>query len=304
MIPSRFDNKIATKRREARRRRARTGARRRARPGALVALVAAHLLLALGPLGLQAQQELPVGGVGPFLRFELAKPLFDEGPFYGSHFATTAGDLNLVVPVNGTLSLYGSVSYAVGEIEERGWSAAISNARIGASLGRRGSIHGRAHVDLPIATEISDGYATGVARYTFFEEFERYATDSWAVGGSVTAEDEMSPGAYVGARLGGSLVLPMGDDVDKDAYGTFEVFGDAPAGAARLLFELSAVALLTEPELHIDQVTAFFGTLSVSLPNYPLAPEAYARVSIDDTLGDLVRFVLGVRAHIGNTRYR
>jgi len=252
----------------------------------------------------RAQQELPVGGVGPYLRFELAKPLFDDGPFYGSHFATTAGDVNLVVPVSGALSLYGSVGYAVGEIEERGWSAAISNTRIGASLGRRGSIHGRAHVDLPLSAEISDGYATGVARYTFFEEFERYATDSWAVGGSVTAEAEPSPGAYVGARLGGSLVLPTGGDVDKDAYGLIEIFGDAPAGDARLWFEVSGVALLTDPELDIDQATAFFATVSASLPNYALAPELYARLPIDENLGGIIRFVLGLRVHVGNTRYR
>jgi len=160
------------------------------------------------------------------------------------------------------------------------------------------------HVDLHLASEISDGYATGVARYTFFEEFERYATDSWAVGGSVTAEGELSPAAYVGARLGGSLVLPTGDDVDEDAYALFEVFGDAPAGDARLLFEISGVALLTDPELDIDQATAFFGAFSVSLPNYMLAPEVYARMPIDETLGGILRFVLGVRVHLGSTRNR
>jgi len=264
----------------------------------------ALFLLALGPACLHAQQELPVGGVGPYLRLELAKPLFDDGAFSGSHFATTAGDATVVVPMNGTLSIYGRVGFALGEIEERGWSGAISNARIGASLGRRGSIHGRAYVDLPLSVEISDGYATGVARYTYFQEFERYAKDSWTVGGSVTAEAEPSPGAYMGVRLGSSLVLATSDEIDNEAYGRISLFGDAPAGPTRLWFELSMAALLTDPELDIDQATAFFGTFSAWLPNVFLAPEAYALVPIDENLAGIIRFVLGMRVHFGNTRGR
>lgn len=303
MIPSRFVDNIVTA--WSRRWRRRSSASVLSPTAAAwPAALALAFVLHTAPRRLDAQQELPVGGVGPFVRFELAKPLFDTGPFHDSHFATTAGDVSLVVPLRGTLSAFARVGFAVGEIEERGWSGAISNTRIGASLGRRGSIHGRLHVDLPSAFEISDGYATGVGRYTFFEEFERYAEDSWAIGGSVTAEGEPGPGAYVGARLGGSLVLPNADGIDKDAYVHFAVFGDAPAGEARLWFEVSGVALLSDANLNASEATAFFGTFSISLPNATLAPEAYARLPIDENLGGIVRFVLGLRIHIGNTRRR
>jgi hypothetical protein len=137
--------------------------------------VALAILLAL-PDAAVAQRELPFGSPGPFLRVDVAKPLF-AGALRESHVASSVWDASVVVPIRGTLALFAQVAASVGQIEGRGWSGTVSNPRLGAAIGRSRGLHGVVQIGLPISHELGDGYATGVGRYTDFEELERIAPE-------------------------------------------------------------------------------------------------------------------------------
>ena len=271
----------------------------------VTALSGLGLLLLSAPHGVSAQLWLPVDAQRTTLRLDVAKPLFDVGPFREAHFATTVWDATLVVPMERIPTLYARLGFSMGEIPgSGGWNAALAKPRIGAILGRDRGLHGELHVDLPLAREMGGNFATGVGRYTHFLEWERFGPDSWAVGGSVTAESEVNPATFLGMRAGGTLVAPTQDGFDRDGYAVFSFFGEAPTGRARILFELSGFALLTRPELNFSERTTFTGGLSISLPSHPLAPEAYVRVPIDENVSTLISFILGVRVHLGGPRAR
>jgi hypothetical protein len=269
-----------------------------------MALSGLFMLLALARSA-TAQMWLPVEAERTTLRLDVAKPLFDVGPFREAHFATTVWDATLVVPMEGIPTLYARLGLSVGEIAgSGGWNATLSKPRIGAILGRDRGLHGELHADLPLAREMGGSFATGVGRYTHFQEWERFGPDSWSVGGSVTAESEVSPASFLGARVGGTLVVPTEDGLGNDGYAVFSFFGEAPTGRARFLVELAGFALLTRPELNFSERTTFIGGVSVSLPSDRLAPEAYVQVPIDENVSTLISFILGVRVHLGGPRAR
>jgi hypothetical protein len=271
-----------------------------------IAITLPGLCLLLGaPPHATAQMWLPVDAERTTLRLDVAKPLFDVGPFRDAHFATTVWDATLVVPMDGIPTLFAQLGLSIGEIAgSGGWNATLSKPRIGAILGRDRGIHGELHADLPLAREMGGGFATGVGRYTNFEEWERFGPDSWSVGGSVTAEAELSPATFLGTRFGGTLLLPTEAGVDNDGFAVFTFFGEAPNGRARFLFELSGIALLTRHDLNFSERTSFFAVGSVSLPIDVLAPEAYVRVPIDDSVSAFISFILGMRIHLGGPRAR
>ncbi len=178
------------------------------------------LLLLGAPHGASAQLWLPVDAQRTTLRLDVAKPLFDVGAFRDAHFFTTVWDATLVVPMDRIPTLYARLGLSISEITGAGWTATVSKPRIGAILGRGRGLHGELHADLPLAREMGGDFATGVGRYTRFEEWERFGPESWAVGGSVTA-----------------------DNVERDVFAVFTLFGEAPTGRARFLFEFSGFTI-------------------------------------------------------------
>jgi hypothetical protein len=269
--------------------------------GSLLATVTAlGLLLAAGAA--DAQRPLPLEADGPVLRLELAKPIFDIGQFHDAHFATTAMDASILLPVHPAVALFGQLGITFGQIGGLGWSSATSNPRLGAALGRDGALSASLYTDLPLGQEMGNSFAAGVGRFTYFEEWARYGVDTWGVGGSATAQGELAPGAVAGARVDGTLLVPLKDGVDQDVLGLLTLFAEAPAGEARLWIELSGFALLSESDLGFSERTTAFGTVSLSLPTYRFAPEAYLRVPLDENLAGIIRFVVGARMHFGSTR--
>lgn len=270
--------------------------------GPLLAPLTAAAALLLVPGLVHAQQRLPLEADGSVLRLELAKPIFDVGRFQGAHFATTLLDATFLLPVHPAVALFGQLGVTFGQINGLGWSGATANPRLGAAFGRDRSVSASVYTDLPLTQEMGNGFAGAVGRFTHFQDWARYGSDIWGLGASATAEGELSPGAFAGARVDGTLLVPLADGVDRDAFGTFTLYGDAPAGEARLWIELSGVALLTQPDLSFSQRTTSFGTVSVSLPTRRFAPEAYLRIPLDENLAGIIRFVLGARVHFGSTR--
>ena len=270
--------------------------------GRLRPVLAVMVLLLALPAPIDAQRELPLEADGPVLRLELAKPIFDIGPFHGAHFATTALDASFLVPVHPAVALFGQLGVTLGQIGGRRWSGASSNPRVGAAFGRDRGLSASAYTDLPLGQEIGSSFATGVGRYTYFEDWARYGRDVWGVGGSATAESELAPAAFAGARVDGTILVPLEDGVDGDVLGVLTLFAETPAGDARLWLELSAFWLVTQPDLTFSQRTTAFGTVSISLPTSPFAPEAYLRIPLDENMAGIIRFVIGARMHIGSTR--
>lgn len=263
-------------------------------------LVAWYLLLAT-PDSAAAQRDLPIGLDGPTLRVEVTRPLFGVGPLREAHLATSVWNATILVPVDGWPTLYAQLGFGVGELDG-GWSGALANPRIGALFGRTNGLSASLHAALPLAQQMGDDFAHLVGSYAHFEEWDRFGYDSWALGVSGTAKTELDAGAFVGARLGGTFMVPTESDVDSEAFATFALIGDAPAGRAKIWIELSSFAVLTQPERTILEVTSFFGTVSVSLPNDRFAPEAYVRVPLDDDVSSVVSFILGARVHVGHAR--
>lgn len=263
-------------------------------------LVSLYLLL-VAPGSAVAQRELPLGMDGPTLRIELTRPLFGLGQLREAHFATSVWNATVLVPVNGWPTFYAQLGFGVGEIAG-GWSGALANPRIGALFGRPTGLSASLHAALPLAQQMGDDFARVVGSYAHFEEWDRFGNASWALGVSGTAKTELDPGAFVGVRLGGTILVPTQSGLDSEAFATVALIGDAPAGPARLWIELSGIGVLTEPERTFLEVTSFFGTISVSLPNERFAPEAYVRVPFDEAVSSVVSFILGARMHIGHTR--
>jgi len=267
-----------------------------------VALTAPSLwVLLLSPGSAVAQREPLLGMDGPTLRLELARPLFGVGQLREAHFATSVWGATLLVPVEGWPTFYTQLGFGFGEIDGT-WSGALANAHIGALFGRVNGLSGSLHVALPVARQMGDDFAALVSSYAHFEEWDRFGNASWALGASGTAKAELDAGAFVGVRLGGTLLVPTEAGLDTEAFSTFALIGDAPAGRARIWVELSGIGVLTEPGRTFVEVTTFFGTVSVSLPNGRFAPEAYVRVPLDDDVSSVVSFILGARVHIGHTR--
>lgn len=258
------------------------------------------LLLAPGPA--IAQRDLPLEADGLVLRLELAKPIFSVGQFQDAHLATTAWDVSALLPVHPAVALFGQVGITFGQIGGLAWSGATSNPRLGAAIGRDRGLSASVYTDLPLSQEMGNDFAGGVGHVTHFEDWARYGTEYWGVGGSATAEAELAPAAFAGARFDGVLLLPLDVDMEQDAFGVLTAYADAPTGAARIWIEISCFALLTQPALSFDQRTAFFGTVSLSLPTRRFAPEAYVRVPLDENVSGIISFVLGGRLHIGSTR--
>ena len=262
-------------------------------------LLSLHLML-LAPGSAKAQRELPLGLDGPTLRLEVVRPLFGLGQLREAHFVTSVWDATLVVPL-GWPTLFAQLGFGLGEIHDT-WSSAFANPRIGVLFGQPNGLSGSLYAALPLEREMGGDFAKLVGSYAHFEEWDRFGNDSWGLSASGTAKTELDPGAFLGIRLGGTVLIPTDDELDSEAFASFGLIGDAPAGPAKLWFEISGIGVLTEPEFSFVEVTSFFATLSVSLPNAGLAPEAYVRVPLDDDISSIVSFILGARIHVGHTR--
>jgi hypothetical protein len=274
-------------------------------PIARIATTVSGLCVLLGPpAAVAGQMWLPVDAQRSTLRLDVAKPIFDIGPFRDAHLATTVWDATVIVPIEGAPTLFARLAFSVGQIGETGWDATLSKPRLGAIVGRDRGLHGELHVDLPLGREMGGDFATGVGRYTHYEEWERYGPGTWSVGGSVTAESEVSPASFLGARAGATLLMPTQEGIDRDLLGALALFGEAPAGRARFYFELSSFMLFTEPGSSFNDKTWFFAGASVALPNDRFAPEAYVRVPLDESVSAIMSFVLGLRVHLGGPRPR
>lgn len=261
----------------------------------------ALLLLLLAAGSAAAQRQLPLGMDGPTLRLEVTRPLFGVGPFREAHLATSVWSADLVVPVEGWPTLFAQLGFGVGELGGA-WSGALANPRVGALFGRPDGLSASIHAGFPLARGMGDGFAGLVGRYAHFEDWDRFGGRSWALGASGTARSEIEAGSFLGARLGSTLLIPTEHGLDPEAFVTLTVFGEVPAGRARLWIELSGIGVLTEPERSLVEVTSSFATFSVSLPVARLAPEAYIRVPLDEDVSGVVSFILGARIHIGHTR--
>lgn len=265
----------------------------RSRPLRLLAGLSGLLV----PAGLEAQTGLYADAATPAVQIEVAKAFF-EGDAFG--FASSVLDATVLVPMRAGSTLFArwGVSYATADALPS--STTTSNLRLGMIFGEPGVTSGELHVDLPIASEYGDDdYATGFAIFTDYERFERFLADAWSVGGSVAPQRELPSGAIVGGRLGATLLMPTEDGPDSELFVLPGAFATLPAGSARIGAELSASVIMSEEGLSFAQRSIFLGTLSVALPNASAAPELYLRLPLDDDLGEVIDFVLGVRVRFG-----
>jgi hypothetical protein len=266
-----------------------------------VTLVVA-LALAAAPAASRAQVGLPVSGEHPSLHIEVTKPFFDDpGPFGGARIATSLWDASVVVPLEGGPTLFGRLGLAFGLIDGQSASATVSKPRFGVLVSPRGGLALEAHLDLPFVLETGEeNYATGMGLFADHEEFERFADDAWSFGAAATAERALDPGAFVGFRAGGTLLVPTGDSGETDLFAVYAVFGHLPAGErTRLHLEVSGTALLTEPGLSGSDRTTFFATIMLSRPTSRFSPALYVRAPVDEAVEGVVNFVVGVRSTVG-----
>jgi hypothetical protein len=263
--------------------------------------LAALASIVAAPEPARAQVGLPVGGDAPSLHIEVIKPFFDDpGLFAGSRIATSIWDASVVVPFEGAPTLFARLGFSFGTIEGASASATVSKPRLGAMITPRGGLDVEAHVDLPFTIEMgSSDYATGMGIFANYEELERFQSDSWSFGTSATAQTELDPGAFIGIRLGGTLLVPTGGGADTDLYAVYSAFGHVPAGSSRLRIEVSGIALVTEAGPTFSERSFLFASVMLSRPDVRFAPDLYVRVPVDESLGGILNFAVGLRAHMG-----
>ena len=246
----------------------------------------------------QAQRLLSVDGQRASIHLEVTKPIVSrDGLFAGSRFATSVWDASLVLPLDRGPTLFARMGLAYASIEGLDDGLTLANPRVGAMVGGEGGRRrAEVHVDLPLATELGVDYATGIGIFSEYEEFERFAKDSWSVGASASAEAEPGPGAFVGARVGGTVLVPTSGDTD--IFGLFSFYGDAPTDESRFRLEFSGSVLASRTGVDFSARTAFFASLEVAWPMTRFAPAVFVRAPIDDTLDGTVALVVGARLRV------
>ena len=246
------------------------------------------------------QRYIPLGGTGPALHLEVVKPFVSgDGPFDGAKFATSGWDATATYPLGSGPTLFARMGLMYASIEGLDGSLAITNPRVGVMLGSAtGTRRGELHVDLPLATDFGETYATGIGIFSNYEEQERFLADTWAVGASGSSEAEAGPGAFVGTRAGGTVVVPA--DGSTDVYASLALYGHAPTDQTRFRIEFSSLYLLTREGIDFTERTTFFASLHVNWPSARFSPTLYVRAPIDETLDATVPFVAGARLSIGS----
>lgn len=268
-------------------------------PSRAAAASLALALLTSAPRATLAQEGIPAAGERRSFHFELMKPFFDDpGYLGGTRLPSTVWDASLAWPLEAGPTLFARTGFAFGMRRDAGARAAFAKPRLGALFGRTG-LNVEVHVDLPLLAELGGdpNYATDVGLYADWEELERFARDSWSVGASGTAETELDPGSFVGARLGATLLGSTLAGVDSELLVTQALFGHVPAGRARLHIEFSALVLATEEGADPSQRTYFFATVMLRRPESRFRPDFYARAPIDNGLEGIFNFALGLRVH-------
>lgn len=232
----------------------------------------------------------------PAVQIEFAKPFF-EGEGIG--FATSVLEATLLAPLGGN-TLFAAWGVSYGTIDGASSSTTTSNLRVGAAFGEAGATRGELHVDLPVASEHGDDdFATGFGIVTDYERLERFVPDAWAIGGSIAPHRSLTSGAVIGGRLGATLMIPTEDGPDSELLLLPAAFATLPAGTARIGAELSASIIASEEGLSLGERSILQTTLWVGLPSASLAPDFYLRIPLDDDLGEILDFVLGVRVLLG-----
>jgi hypothetical protein len=257
------------------------------------------LALSGGSSMASAQRHLPLAQ-GPALQIELTKPFVSgDGPFSGAKFATTGWDATVTYPLESGPTLFGRMGLTYASIEGLDGSLALPNPRVGVLVGSRemGGRRGELHVDLPLATDFGETYATGIGIFANYEEHERYLADTWAVGASGSAEVQPGPGAFMGARAGANVLVPT--DGDTDVYALFSLFGHAPTDETRFRIEFSSLYRVSGEGLDFSDRSTFFASLDITWPSARLAPTLFVRVPIDETLDATVPIVAGARVRFG-----
>jgi len=250
------------------------------------------------PATAAAQRHLPIVRDAPYLQLEVTKPFTSQdGPFAGTSFSSTGWDLSATYPLAGGPTLFARMGLMYASIEGLDGSVAFSNPRVGAMFGSDGDKRAEVHLDLPLATDFGDIYASGIAIFADYEELERFTADTWAVGGSASIEGQPGPGAFVGARGGAKVLIPA--DGSRDAYAQLSVFGHAPTDRTRFRIEFSSLLLVTADDLDFSDRSTFFASLDVTWPSTRFSPTLFVRVPVDETLDATVPIVLGARLRAG-----
>jgi hypothetical protein len=255
--------------------------------------------LSVGSSPLSAQRYSPIGGEGPVLDVEVTKPFVSaDGPFAGASFASSGWDATATYPLGSGPTLFARMGLMYAAIEGLDGSLALTNPRIGVLLGSAsGGRRAEVHVDLPLATDFGDTYATGMGIFSNYEEHERFLADTWGVGATGSARVEAGPGAFLGARVGGRVLVPT--DGDTDVYATVSVYGDAPTDETRFRIEFASLYLVSRSGVDFTERSTFFGSLDITWPFARLSPTLFVRVPIDSTLDATVPIVAGARVRLG-----
>jgi hypothetical protein len=254
--------------------------------------------LSLGVSSLGGQQDLPIGGAGPALVLEITKPFTSrDGPFADASFSTTAWDASVTYPLASGPTLFARMGLLYASIEGFDASLALANPRVGAMIGSERGRRGELHVDLPLADVFGDPYAAGIGIFSDYEELERFTADAWALGASASAQVEAGPDAFLGARLGSTLLLPEGEG--SDLFALVSVFGDAPTDRTRFRIEFSSLTRATGSDVTFSDRSTFFASLGVTWPFTRFSPTLFVRAPIDNTLDGTVPIVAGARMRFG-----
>jgi hypothetical protein len=255
--------------------------------------------LAAGPAPVSAQRYLPIGGETPALHIEVTKPFVSaDGPFAGARFASSGWDASVTYPLGSGPTLFARMGLMYGSIEGLDGSLALTNPRVGVLVASAtGGRSAELHVDLPLATDFGATYATGMGIFSNYEEHERFLADTWGVGATGTARVEPGPDAFLGARVGGRVLVPT--DGDTDVYATVSVFGDAPTDETRFRIEFSSLYLISREGIDFTERSTFFGSLDITWPFVRFSPTLFVRVPIDGTLDATVPIVAGARVLFG-----
>lgn len=266
-------------------------------PKVLTLAVAAALTLPASSLA----QLGPAIGDGPSLRLEVAKPFLDDpGPFAGTSGTTSVWNATVLYPLDAGPTLYGRLGLAHASIEGLPSSRTLSKPTLGVIFGRDGVLRAEAHVDLPLAQEFGDDdYATGVAVLADYEHSERFLTDSWSFGASVSPRTVLEYGATVGGRLGATVLIPTESGADTELFVLYSFFASVPAGSLRWGFEVSGIADTTSDGLSASERSTFFAGVSLGFAETRFSPELFVKAPVDDDLDTSLNLVAGLRLMFG-----
>lgn len=241
-------------------------------------LAALALLAAVLPAPALAQTFVPDPVERTAFDLQVEKPLFEDASSLAGYSSILEADA--LIPLgSGALRIGLPLAFGGADYLD-GTSVYMGNVRATLLFGEPGRLTSYLGVTLPTASNVSGpDFAVLIGALPWTGEWEKWADDSFSVGGGFLPSWRLSGAARMGLRIGGAAIVTTGlDNMNVDLRPA--VWVRVATGAAELRTELATTYMLTNDDGFAEQTTAYLD-LGLTLSQVRFRPGVFVRVPLD-----------------------